>query len=312
MYDSSATEIPDESKQLTLKLNYVQKTGTSIPPVETLGSISEYLINNKVNNSILDGENGLVALDNNGMITSTTPREYRYIGANPDNYVMFNDELWRIIGIFDNKVKLYRKDQIENVAFDTNSGIDWSKSSLKELLNNGDYYNRTGIYSEIGLKEESKNMIQDTTWYLGGVNKNDQITTQEFYDFEKGSQVVEGNATTWSGKVGIIYPSDFGFSTSGNSTTNRNACLNADLSLYYDYSDCYNNSWLKESIENWTITPWIYEGYNAIYTLGMVLNPFMHGTSNVLMVHPTVYLKDTVEVISGTGTESDPYILNYQ
>ena len=165
-YDESATEIPTNSKQLTLTLNFAQVSGSiPEPEPEPLGNAAEYLAFDKVQSTVADGGNGLVAIDNNGEITtSTSPREYRYIGSNPDNYVQFNNELWRIIGVFDGRLKIMRKDSLGDLFWNSESINDWTQSSLQKLLNSGDYYNRTGTYSSNGLTTESKQLIDTVLW----------------------------------------------------------------------------------------------------------------------------------------------------
>ena len=55
----------------------------------------------------------LYEYDGEGLKKDNTPNEnIRYYGSNPNNYVIFNNELWRIIGVFGNNVKLIRKDSL--------------------------------------------------------------------------------------------------------------------------------------------------------------------------------------------------------
>ena len=74
---------------------------------------------------------------------------YRYEGKNPNNYIWFNNEYWRIIGVFDsashgqsnkNLVKIIRDDVLDGLAWNKSNTNDWETSSLKSLLN-GAYYN---------------------------------------------------------------------------------------------------------------------------------------------------------------------------
>lgn len=85
----------------------------------------------------------------------TNDKNFRFIGANAKNYVKFNNEIWRAIGIFSttnekgvkaNRIKLVRNDSIsDNLAWDTslhtiNNGLginDWSQADIMKLLNNG-------------------------------------------------------------------------------------------------------------------------------------------------------------------------------
>ncbi len=316
-YDQSATEIPTNSKQLTLTLNFAQVSG-DIPepepePIELEG-IAKYLVDNKLQANVLDGGNGLVAIDNTGEITTiSSPREYRYIGPNPNNYVEFNNELWRIIGIFDGKLKLIRKDSLGDIAWDSNSVNDWSTASLQQLLNSGDYYNRAGSYSSNGLTEESKLMIELSTWKLGGTSSYQSASTglaQHWYEYERGTKVYSGRPTEWVGYIGLMYPSDYGFATSGGTITGRNACLAKELYNWdiSSYSDCKNNSWIFNGSNQWTIAPHAGISRNVFLVSGSgrVSN---RNASYGNGVRPSLNLKSEIEFVTGTGSESDPYIL---
>ena len=188
----------------------------------------------------------------------------RYIGTDPDNYVSFNGELWRIIGIMNNTekydgstealVKIIRNESIGAYAWDydpnmTSYNNDQSTSQLQELLNSGAYYNKTtGRYytmngtmeitvdfSNTGLTEEAKVMIETVTWQLGGAEYYDDADngrTWHWYNYEHGIPeytVYSDHATEWTGEVGLIYVSDYGYATSGGSTTDRETCLATEL-----------------------------------------------------------------------------------
>ena len=135
----------------------------------------------------------------------TVDNNLRYIGADPNNYVLFNDELWRIIGVMNNiddgtgteesRLKIVRNESIGNYSWDNKaSGTgsstsqygsnDWSDSALQIVLNSGAYWNRTSgdcpygqngattscDFSSNGLTEEAKTMIEDAVWNLGGLS----------------------------------------------------------------------------------------------------------------------------------------------
>ena len=107
-----------------------------------------------------------------------------------------------------------------------------------------------------------------------------------------------------------MYPSDYGYATSGGSTTSREECLAKELYNWNSssYSDCKNNDWLLYSSTQWTMAP---DSGNsnfvfAVYSAGNVYN---NGAFYTLAVRPVLALASTVEITGGTGTESDPYIL---
>ena len=61
----------------------------------------------------------------NDLKVDNTPDEnIRYYGSNPNNYVLFNNELWRIIGVFGDNVKLVRNESLGILSWDVTSGIN--------------------------------------------------------------------------------------------------------------------------------------------------------------------------------------------
>ncbi len=96
--------------------------------------------------------------------------EYRYAGANPNNYITFNNELWRIIGLVnvmtsetdvEQRVKIVRNDSIGEYSWDTSSnnvnagkGVnEWSQADLMKLLNPG--YETNKLENENGVEQDS-------------------------------------------------------------------------------------------------------------------------------------------------------------
>ena len=299
-WSSASTSIPSTNKNLTLKINFVQDA-SSTPSYE--GAISEWLIKNKVSSDInTSPTNGLFAIGNSGeLTTSTSPREYRYIGADPDNYIQFNNELWRIIGIFDGQLKIIRNESLGEMAWNSNNVNDWSTSNIQTYLNN-DYY------GTINSEDQSK-IDSNYVWKLGGSSTYDDVTAQMFYEKERGTTVYSGRPTEWTGSIGLMYPSDYGFSTSGGSTTNRSSCLAKELYNWDSVEDCYTNSWLYDSSNNqWTLAP--YASHSSIVFLvihdGIVR---FNIVSSSYAVRPAVYLLSNVEIVSGIGTPDEPFVL---
>ena len=276
----------------------------------------------------------------------TEDNNLRYVGTNPNNYVRFNNELWRIIGVFNNiddgsgtketRIKLIKDEPIGEYSWDnkpssTGSSTslygsnDWTDSALKEVLNNGPYWNRTSgncpsgqngattacDFSTNGLTEEAKSMISDAVWKLGGSSTENDVTASMFYERERGTTVYSGRPTKWTGKIGLMYPSDYGYATSGGSTTNRETCLNTVLYNWgFSVSDCKNNDWLYSSSYNqWTLTPYAGISYDAfrVYSYGSL--PYSYA-SNAFGVSPALYLNSNIKISGGSGTEESPYTLS--
>src|SRR5574344_1125266 len=107
-----------------------------------------------IHNGEVTTNGGMKSISQSATTQLRATTEYRYYGANPNNYVTFNGELWRIIGVFETenesgtleyRVKLIRNEKIGSYSWDTsastvNSGWginEWSQADLMKLLNPG-------------------------------------------------------------------------------------------------------------------------------------------------------------------------------
>ena len=255
---------------------------------------------------------------------------YRYEGKNPNNYIWFNNELWRIIGVFDedshgvtgeNLVKIIREETIGALAWHKSNTNDWSASSLKSLLN-GAYYdwdsNKSSVstycygystsvsgncdYSEIGINDTYRSMIQNVTWYLRG-HSSRSATAESFYNYERTTGTVySGSPTETTGYIGLMYPSDYGYSVLASScarTTNLGS---------YGSSRCAGQSWLYKTGSEWTITPFSSRSFivfHLYYDGDLASSSANAGYS----IRPVLYLSSSVYKITGDGTISNPYII---
>ena len=252
---------------------------------------------------------------------------YRYEGKDPNNYIWFNNELWRIIGVFDsashgvsgqNLVKIIRADSIGGLAWHKSNTNDWTAASLMNLLNGaylnsengtgGEYcygYSTTVSancdYRETGINDTYRAMIENVTWYLGGYSST-SATAESFYGYERGDTVYSGRPTSTTGYIGLMYPSDYGYSVLASScarTTNLGS---------YDNATCAGQSWFYGQGFEWTITP--YSSYSLyvfyVYVSGSLSSNYARfGYS----ARPVLYLDSSVYVIDGNGSQSDPYII---
>ena len=260
---------------------------------------------------------------------STFDTGYRYEGKDPNNYIFFNNEMWRIIGVFDsnshgisnkNLVKIIRNDSIGGYAWHKTNTNDWPNSSLYRLLNDY-YYNATDgtssaycyqysttikgncDYTEMGLQLDYKKMIQPVTWYLGGPTSNSYSTSTYYANERDSSKIYSGRSASTTGNVGLMYASDYGYSVLSSScarTTNLGS---------YNTNACAGNAWLKKESTEWTITP--YSGYSdRVWYVNYSGSVSSDSANNGYASRPVLYLKSDVKYISGTGTKSDPYIID--
>ena len=275
----------------------------------------------------------LAAKDTTNFATDDPDNNIRYIGANPNNYVYFNCsdysnqsdstcEKWRIIGVFKNMtkedgskedlVKIIRDDSLGNVSWDSNNGNDWSKASLQTTLN-GEYYN--GTYATGALKNDTtRNAIESVVWNLGGSSTEADVTASMFYERERGTSVYSGHAPTWTGKIGLMYPSDYGYATSGGSTTDRATCLAKAIYSWKGsgVSDCKNNDYLyKSGYHQWTlVSP---SSFSSLYVFFVGETGYVNDNSYAkatIGVRPVTFLKSNILISEvGNGSSESPFHL---
>ena len=250
---------------------------------------------------------------------------YRYEGKDPNNYIWFNNELWRIIGVFDeathgvsgqNLVKIIRADSIGGLIWHRSNTNDWSTSDLKKLLN-GAYLNSqdgTGEYcygdGDIptncdytinGINDTYRPMIENVTWYLGGYSST-SATAEAFYGYERGDTVYSGGPTSTTGYIGLMYPSDYGYSVLASS------CARTTNLGDYDSAACAGQSWLYGQGYEWTITPRSLSS-NYVFYLNSTGYLYHYLADTGYSARPVLYLDSSVYVYNGNGSQSDPYII---
>ncbi len=244
--------------------------------------------------------------------------DYRYIGNTPNNYIDFNDETWRIIGMFtvetesgekQQLMKIIRDESIGNLRWDSSSSNEWSKASLKTLLN-GDYYNQTGSYTSTatikGLNATARSQVANVKWYLGGSIAYEKLGGPDYYAFERGTATYKNSRTTSIiQKVGLMYPSDYIYTYANG----------IDNTCYTNGYNCSSgtpaNGWLfKSEALQWFLSPHAGYEYNCVFFVdssGRVINGY--GVTNTIAVRPTVFLASDVVIVGGDGSSGNHYKL---
>lgn len=301
------------------------------------------------------------------MSTGIDSGNIRYYGASPNNYIYFNCsdysnqssrtcEIWRIIGVFDGKIKLIRNESIGDMTYDNDeedtylksissysdsnkvvkklsnneknkrksvkfivSGgpgkidaqgeNDYSTSSLQKILNNY-YYNSKNYsgnssytFTNIGIKNDvTRNIISSNNYYLGGIQYEVNYNVNKIYQEERSTEVYDGNATTWTGKLAIPYPSDYGYAV------DLNKCSKS-LNLYND-AVCISNNWMSSisTSEIWLLNP---RTDTSNQSSSIVSNKISFSpVDDKKAIFPTLYLDSKLTIKSGSGTSSSPYQLS--
>ena len=170
-------------------------------------------------------------------------------------------------------------------------------------------------FTSTGLKNDlTRNAIESVVWNLGGTasytSASDGLASH-WYGYERGATVYSGRPTTWTGKVGLMYPSDYGYATAGGTTTNRAACLVKELYNWDGISDCKNNDYLyKSSYIQWTLMP---RSSNSSRVFYVYSTGFVDGDNFAYSPHgvrPTAFLKSNISITDvGIGTAESPFQL---
>ena len=173
-------------------------------------------------------------------------------------------------------------------------------------------------FTSTGLKNDiTRNAIEEVVWNLGGTGDYDSASNglaSHFYGNERGTTVYTGHAATWTGKIGLMYPSDYGYATSGGTTKDRVACLAKELLNWYssDFSDCKGNDYLLDANNfQWTLAPSSAGALLVFFVYGDG-RVFLNTADHTLAVRPALFLKSSILLDKGTGESSNPYTLKIQ
>lgn len=273
----------------------------------------------------------------NGLeVDDTDDQNLRYVGSNPKNYILFNDETWRIIGIFnvyntetssnEELVKIIRNESLGEYVWDTsasndNSGwgkSDWTQADLKNELNT-DYldtsktsgtttwYNgysnlKTANYNySNNIKSNYIDKIATIRWNLGTINYG--IGALSSYNLERSGSL------TWNGKIALMYPSDYSYATVSKNISCREDMFNK--SEGNETGVCASQNWLHNS-QATQLT--LATGANDNCTIYMIGNggvdQMLPGYNIDIIVRPVLYLKSSVKITGGTGAATNPYTIN--
>ena len=279
----------------------------------------------------------LLEYDGEGLkIDNTEDENIRYYGSNPNNYVKFNNELWRIIGVFGDNVKLIRKDSLGDLSWDSsessvNNGYgvnEWSQADLKNYLNTmyyggttvtcyGRYNNGTKTCPTNTLDETSKSLIDNHIWNTGAIEYNTRTDTLAFYSAERGNEtgkICTGGqwcndtvtrTTEWTGYIGLPYVTDWAYASSESvCETNMQKKDSSNLLV------CKNNNWMQRNTWAWYLSPVgnLSYAFNA-WSVSDGGGAGSNSAASSYAVAPSIYLKSNVLIESGNGTSSNPYIL---
>ncbi len=239
-------------------------------------------------------------LDNTDIVTSGDglyadeyeEGKYTYKGANPNNYVTFNNETagWRIISInSDGTIKIMRDANINtsnNLVWDRSNSNNWNRpADLNTYLNNT-YYN--------GLNSTAQSQIVEATYYAGAVTANNN---------DMQDQISDEKVTTSKVKVALPTLSEY-----LRANSNKEQCGTYSLNKE-NYSTCKNSDWMVNSDAWWTLSP--YSDNSSVFNVYVYGDVFARNVDNTgTAVRPAITLSSKVQITGGDGSQSNPYTLS--
>ena len=285
--------------------------------------------------------NGTITSDD-GTVIDANDSSYRYSGSNPDNYVCFGsdasscptDNLYRIIGVIDGKVKLIKYDYATSSLLGTDGDYhityaQWGMVGTYKGYNNGEnigvykwnsstakntwsesLLNKTNLNTNFitNIGSEWANKIATTTWKVGGNTSANIVTSPMYTAYQNEINNPEPGSTSTTGEInyeaqiGLMYVSDYGFS--------------ADPSVWSTAMNSYNISsvtsvnWIYMGLNEWTISRNADNRYGVfrVSNDGKVVDDDVYIQNNA--VRPVFSILSSTTYVSGDGTQNSPIRIN--
>ena len=279
-YNPNVTSQPDNlESSLKVTLDYEQAPEGYVPPARPITS---------------DDLKALAVTEGDGLYADEyEPGKYTYKGANPNNYITFNNETWRIISISsDGTLKIMRNESIGNMAFDSENSNEWETSDIKSYLNE----------TYLSTITTNQDKIVSHTWSIGGVTSNNS---------DLAGQIAGENGTqSQSVSVGMITVSEY-----LRANTNIEECGNLSINNE-NGTTCLTTNWMYNIVSSggylWTISPlatysnYVFYVTSVAWGPGGVVVDFANYSNH--SVSPVLYLNSDI-TLTGDGSQGNPYVI---
>ena len=248
------------------------------------------------------GDNALY-YHNSTLTNGAGDNSYRYAGASDsvNNYICLGSDaatcpdanLFRIIGVFGDQTKVIRAKSVGNQKWDTNGSNTWSSSSLNTYLN-GEYLTSLGTLAD---------KIATTTWKVGGNTSANisGVVPKTAYQYEVGSSA---SSTTYDAKIGLMYVSDYYYGASPSAWT----LMGYNSDAMKDYRAATSTNWLYLGSYEWTISRRS-DDTNSAFCVNSTGYVFLYDVASIRGVRPSFNLLSSTTYVSGSGSMSDPIII---
>ena len=227
-------------------------------------------------------------IEDNGLEKDPYECRYFFTGANPNNYVTFNDEKagWRIISVeCDGTIKIMRTLSIGDMVWDSVNINNWARPASLNTYLNGTYLN--------SLSSEAQEQIVASDFSIGAVTD---------YNNDLESQVNEENSITLNGKIALPTLSEY---LRTNSETNCKTYSTYNSVCY----NCINTTWMYNNDDDWWTLSASAGTIGYVYFLDSRTGSIAWEISNYsnFAVRPAITLSSEVQIMGGDGTQSNPY-----
>ncbi len=201
---------------------------------------------------------------------------YRYAGVNVKNYICFgtdedtcpDENMYRIIGVYGNNIKLIKEKDINKA----NSGV----TTRSDMIN--------------GYESKWQNMVTNAAWYTTGFARSEiGKTAKEVY-------AAEIKGATTNSKTGLMYVNEYMYSAHPSYWETIGTA----------YSQAREKNWMYQAgLIEWSVSKEV--GTSNYYAINIEGNVGWNPSSTVSMARGTINLKDTIILTGGEGTRSNPY-----
>ena len=288
----------------------------------------------------MDGKDVTLYHHTSSLANGAGDNSYRYAGAldQVNNFVCFGstetpcptDNLYRIIGVFEDKVKLIKYDYATRPLLDVDGDYDFyitpdatyykgSQSSIYTYYWN--YENDTSINDSYGSNVWStsllnktnlntnflnnigttwSNLIEDATWKVSGHSTLANITPSIMYTVEITNATKTYGPSDGTSKIGLMYASDYGFAASPSAWTTK--------MVLYNNSSIASANWMYMGFDEWTISPFSSNNY-YVFCLDSERGVGGSSANSGKGIRPVLYLKTSVAYAGGSGTKDSPITL---
>ena len=217
---------------------------------------------------------------------------YFYRGTNPNNYIIFNNEIWRIVSVeSDGTIKIMKNEVLPNRQWDIGGGKNgsnnWARPADLNTYLNGSYLTGT-------LNSTAQSQIVAKDFSIGAVTYNDTSLLNTIND---------ENSKKWNGKVALITASEY-----IRSNSNKSDCGNMGQFEMWNSTTCKNTTWMYTNNNQWwTLSPESSLASRVFYVFSDGNFDNINANDAVIEVRPSVYLSSKIKITGGDGSQNNPY-----